>query len=480
MNKITTVNGVLVAAQSDFADHAEDKTIHLTEEERTAWNAKADASALTDKVDTGTFTAHESNPTVHVTQEEREKWNAKNTKGVVTATQDGLDEHTENTTVHITEEERAAWNEAAAIPGASNAFTGDNTHAGTETFNGPVLLKGSVTSDDLRSARLISRLMTPTVFPLCPSYSKYVIQWGPMGFLVRLPSSKSPVIAGGIEKPPMGWWSQDVFVIQVNLEPRDTYVFELSSCRFVSFSEPPEDGYAFAHTLHRPSNTIGSYVSIQVDCKMRKFRLKYHHSAEDYSVAQGVLSIYEWDMPEDFFNLRMARVFYVFRRDSFDVYYINTSGELKCLAVTPGSNGYAINFAQMLFYEDADVYSAFLHVGDTELMDWLNSQEPPYSRSKWCERNSDAPSNGIVLPSSGGQSSFTLNSSAGCAWILESCPDWLETGTTSWENGGTVSVSAASTDVTRRGVLILVSQGNHGVADVKAYEKIVITQTIES
>lgn len=144
MNKITTVNGVLVAAQSDFADHAEDKTIHLTEEERTAWNAKADASALTDKVDTGTFTAHESNPTVHVTQEEREKWNAKNTKGVVTATQDGLDEHTENTTVHITEEERAAWNEAAAIPGASNAFTGDNTHAGTETFNGPVLLKGSV------------------------------------------------------------------------------------------------------------------------------------------------------------------------------------------------------------------------------------------------------------------------------------------------------------------------------------------------
>ena len=34
MNKITTVNGVLVAAQSDFASHAQDKMIHLTEEER--------------------------------------------------------------------------------------------------------------------------------------------------------------------------------------------------------------------------------------------------------------------------------------------------------------------------------------------------------------------------------------------------------------------------------------------------------------
>lgn len=145
MNKITTVNGVLVAAQSDFAGHAEDKTIHLTEEERAAWNAKADASALSGKVDTGTFTAHETNTTVHVSQEEKEKWNARNTKGVVTATQDGLDEHTENTTVHITEEERTAWNEATAIPGASNAFTGDNTHAGTETFSGPVILNGVTT-----------------------------------------------------------------------------------------------------------------------------------------------------------------------------------------------------------------------------------------------------------------------------------------------------------------------------------------------
>ena len=63
MNSINTVNGVLVAAQSDFAGHVEDKMIHLAEEERTAWN------------------------------------------------------------------------EAAAIPEASNTFTGDNIHSGTETFD---------------------------------------------------------------------------------------------------------------------------------------------------------------------------------------------------------------------------------------------------------------------------------------------------------------------------------------------------------
>ena len=99
-----------MAAQSDFAGHAEDKTIHLTEEERIAWNAKADASALSGKVDTDTFRSHETNTTVHVSLEEKEKWNARNTKGAVVATQDGLDEHTENTTVHITEEERQQWN----------------------------------------------------------------------------------------------------------------------------------------------------------------------------------------------------------------------------------------------------------------------------------------------------------------------------------------------------------------------------------
>ena len=160
MNSINTINGVLVAAQSDFANHAEDKTLHLREEEREAWNAKADASSLSGKVDTDTFRSHETNTTVHVSPEEKEKWNARNTKGAVVATQDGLDEHVENTTVHITEEERTAWNGAVAIPGASNAFTGDNTHTGTETFNGPLVCNSgmSLLGEDMARQIFLSQL----------------------------------------------------------------------------------------------------------------------------------------------------------------------------------------------------------------------------------------------------------------------------------------------------------------------------------
>lgn len=109
MNTTNILNGVTLASRDEVTEHTENATMHLTDEERNTWNAKADASALAGKVDTGTFTAHETNPTVHVSQEEREKWNARTTKGVVTATQDGLDEHTENAAVHIPAAERASW-----------------------------------------------------------------------------------------------------------------------------------------------------------------------------------------------------------------------------------------------------------------------------------------------------------------------------------------------------------------------------------
>ena len=42
MNKITSINGILVAPQNDLNEHAENGTVHITEEERTAWNAKQD------------------------------------------------------------------------------------------------------------------------------------------------------------------------------------------------------------------------------------------------------------------------------------------------------------------------------------------------------------------------------------------------------------------------------------------------------
>ncbi|MCD8061532.1 MAG: hypothetical protein LUE13_04230 [Akkermansiaceae bacterium] len=139
MNSINTINGVLVAAQSDFASHAEDKTLHLREEEREAWNAKADASAFSGKVDKAELTAHETNTTVHITDEEREKWNARNTKGAVVATQDGLDEHTENASVHITPEERDRWNSTPELDAAGNmALAGGLTTRAAINANGGV------------------------------------------------------------------------------------------------------------------------------------------------------------------------------------------------------------------------------------------------------------------------------------------------------------------------------------------------------
>ena len=72
MDKITTINGVLMATQNDFTEHVENANIHIMEEERTAWNAKADAHELGSKLDTDVFTAHESNAVKHVSTEERE------------------------------------------------------------------------------------------------------------------------------------------------------------------------------------------------------------------------------------------------------------------------------------------------------------------------------------------------------------------------------------------------------------------------
>lgn len=60
MDKITTINGVLMATQNDFTEHVENANIHIMEEERTAWNAKADAHELGSKLDTVSSLAHES------------------------------------------------------------------------------------------------------------------------------------------------------------------------------------------------------------------------------------------------------------------------------------------------------------------------------------------------------------------------------------------------------------------------------------
>lgn len=72
--------GVQLAEQADLDAHTGDTAVHITEEERTTWNNKVDASALSGKVNTATFNSHTGNSTVHVTAEERTAWNAKQDK----------------------------------------------------------------------------------------------------------------------------------------------------------------------------------------------------------------------------------------------------------------------------------------------------------------------------------------------------------------------------------------------------------------
>lgn len=83
----TTVNGVELAGQKDLDAHIQDNIRHITDDERTAWNNKADASALASKVNTSTFNAHTGNTTVHITGTERTAWNQKLNASVITSAQ---------------------------------------------------------------------------------------------------------------------------------------------------------------------------------------------------------------------------------------------------------------------------------------------------------------------------------------------------------------------------------------------------------
>lgn len=211
MNTINILNGVTLASHDEVTEHAGNTTVHLTEEERTSWNSKADASQLDNKADANMLTAHETNTTVHVSQKEKEKWNARTTKGVVAATQDGLDEHVENTTVHVTEKERTTWNAKVdsselgskvntdtfnthqnnatvhitdaerkkwnataptnlAVLDGKNVFTGNNVHGGIETFNGSVSFNNNLMLNGIDLVKWLAEIAMTEVFAHPASY----------------------------------------------------------------------------------------------------------------------------------------------------------------------------------------------------------------------------------------------------------------------------------------------------------------------
>lgn len=111
---------------SDLTAHTGNTTVHITASERSSWNSKYSKPATGIPVDdmedaiaeslanadlaladvdalSQNFINHEGNTTVHITANERTAWNAK-------ANASTLNSHTSNATIHTTAEEKALWN----------------------------------------------------------------------------------------------------------------------------------------------------------------------------------------------------------------------------------------------------------------------------------------------------------------------------------------------------------------------------------
>ena len=112
--------------ESSLTAHTGNTTIHITASERSSWNSKYSKPATgipVDDMEAGVaeslanadlaladvgalsqnFINHEGDTTVHITANERKAWNAK-------ANASTLNSHTGNTTIHTTAEEKASWN----------------------------------------------------------------------------------------------------------------------------------------------------------------------------------------------------------------------------------------------------------------------------------------------------------------------------------------------------------------------------------
>ena len=95
------------ANASAFNTHDQDAVRHITAAERTAWNSKASGTD---------FSSHASDTTKHITAAERTAWNAK-------ASGTDFSSHASDTTKHITAAERTAWNAKADATTLTNQIT---------------------------------------------------------------------------------------------------------------------------------------------------------------------------------------------------------------------------------------------------------------------------------------------------------------------------------------------------------------------
>ena len=114
------VTNVEQASKTDFDAHARDTTKHVTQQERTSWNSKADGRALTD------HTGNRNNP--HgVTKSQVGLGNVSN---VEQASKSEFNSHSQNSTIHVSSVDKNRWNNAQLTK-----LTNDNGSAKTATGN---------------------------------------------------------------------------------------------------------------------------------------------------------------------------------------------------------------------------------------------------------------------------------------------------------------------------------------------------------
>lgn len=117
---LANVTNVEQASKADFDAHSRDTTKHITQQERTYWNGKADGRALTD------HTGNRNNP--HgVTKAQVGLGNVVN---VEQASKSEFNSHSQNSTIHVSSVDKNRWNNAQLTK-----LTNDNGSAKTATGN---------------------------------------------------------------------------------------------------------------------------------------------------------------------------------------------------------------------------------------------------------------------------------------------------------------------------------------------------------
>jgi hypothetical protein len=144
MNKITSINGTLLASLNELNEHTENESMHVTEDERTAWNTQATVKAKGTLIATQEdLDEHTGNKAIHVAEEERTAWDAKADASALSTKVDMsvFDAHKNDAVVHIKEKERETWN------GKQDKLTDDS---------GDIKLPGNLTAQSLNVARKVT------------------------------------------------------------------------------------------------------------------------------------------------------------------------------------------------------------------------------------------------------------------------------------------------------------------------------------